>query len=163
MWSILCITFNIWIFTFISASNGQSLSPEQESSLREFINSLIQCRDNVGLTISLVRGGSSVFAEGFGYRDLDTNSTMESSTKINIGSLSKAFTATLAADAVGKGLANWETPLRDILGEGFQLEGQFRTQEADLKDIFSHKLGMPSYWGLTTSAPNISREVLAME
>ena len=149
--------------TFTSISTGQPLSPEQENSLREFINALIQCRDNVGLTISLVRGGSEVFSQGFGFRDLEANATMESTTKINIGSLTKAFTATLAADAVGQGLADWETPLQDILGEGFHLEGEFRTQEADLRDIFSHKLGMPSYWGLTTSAPNISREVLSME
>ena len=38
--------------------------------------------------------GQTLFAEGFGYRDMEKKLPFENSTRTNIGSLTKAFTAT---------------------------------------------------------------------
>lgn len=159
----LC-NLQLWIFLHhCMTSSCQKLSPEQETLLRDFITAVMDCRDNVGMSLSMVRGGQVVFAQGFGFRDLETQSYMENSTKINIGSVSKSFTATLAADVVGRQLTDWETPLVEILGPDFQLEGPFRTEQASLRDILSHKMGMPNYWGVTTAALNVSREEMCMK
>ena len=148
-----------WLMT----SSCDPLTPVQEEALRHFINSTMQCRDNVGMTIALVRDGETVFTDGFGYRDMLEEDLMTSHSKINIGSNTKSFTATLAADAVARGLATWDTPLVDILGADFALQDEFRTEQASLKDILAHRLGMPSYWGASTAALNFSREELCME
>lgn len=131
--------------------------------LRRFAEDLMQCRDNAGLSIALVKDGTTVFAGGYGYRDVKKQLPVNNRTKFNIGSLTKAFTATLAADAVSKGQLKWDQPLREILGNDFRLQDDFRTQKATIRDLLAHQLGMPNYWGVTTAAMNISRADLCMK
>ena len=147
-------------FTHAAKSN---LSAQQESQLEDFIDALMECRQNVGVAIAMVKDGETVYAEGFGIRDDEL--PMESNTKINIGSITKSFTGVLNADLVhstGNELT-WDTPLQDILGEDFGLEGPFRTEQTSFRDIYSHRLGMPNYWGVATAHLPFSREELCME
>ena len=104
-----------------------------------------------------------MFAGGFGHRDRDRKLPVDNRTKFNIGSLTKAFTATLVADAVAKGQMKWDQPLRQILGTEFRLQDNFRTEKATIRDLLAHQLGMPSYWGVTTGAMNTSRADLCMK
>ena len=104
-----------------------------------------------------------MFTGGYGYRDLNKQLPVNNRTKFNIGSLTKAFTATLAADAVSKGQLKWDQPLREILGNDFRLQDDFRSEKATIRDLLSHQLGMPNYWGVTTAAMNVSRADLCMK
>ena len=103
-----------------------------------------------------------MFAEGFGYRDLEKKLPLENNTRISIGSLTMAFTATLAALAVSKGQLQWDRPLREVLGKDFRLQDDFRTQKATIRDLLAHQLGMPSYGGISAAALDISRQDLCM-
>ena len=154
---------SIFIVLVISLTMTQALTFKEKKSLRSFIESLMKCKDIVGLSIAMVKKGEVVFSQGFGYRDLESKSPMTSRTKTTVGSLGKTMTSALVADAVARGWVDWDTPLQEILGEDFQLEGDFRSQKVSMKDVLGHRLGMPSYWGFTTSAPNISREELVMK
>ena len=131
--------------------------------LRSFIASVMECRDNLGLGIALVRNDQNIFAQGFGLRHLESQEPMTSDTKTSIASLSKSFTATVAADAVARGLLRWSTPVKEILGDDFALQDEFRTELASLRDLLAHRIGMPGYWGATTAAMNFTREELCMK
>ena len=115
------------------------------------------------MCLTFPQDGQTLFAEGFGYRDMEKKLPFLNNTRTNIGSLTKAFTATLVADAVSKGQLKWDQPLREILGNDFRLQDDFRTEQASMRDILSHRLGMPSYWGVTTAVMNVSRADLCMK
>ena len=151
------------IACLLVVTSCDDLTEEQESQLRSFIDSVMTCRDNLGLSIALVRNDRAIFTEGFGVRHLELQEPMTSNTKINIGSLTKSFTATLAAQAVAQDLVKWNTPVSQVLGEGFALQDEFRTELASLRDLLAHRVGMPSYWGATTAAMNFTREELCMK
>ena len=151
------------LLAFVSQASSQNLTPEQEEQLRSFIAATMECRKNVGMAIALVRNDETIFSEGFGFRDLDQGLPMTADTRISIASISKAFTTTLLADSVAKGLVSWDAPLQEVLGDEFGLEGEFRTEEVSVRDVVAHRTGMPSYWGFTTAAANFTREQLVME
>ena len=104
-----------------------------------------------------------MFAEGFGYRDLEKKLPVENTTRIAIGTLTLGFTATLVADAVSKGQLKWDQPLREILGKDFRLQGGSRSKKATIRDLLSHRLGMPNYQKVSLAALNVSREELCMK
>ena len=71
-----------------------------EDLVRDYVNDVMQCyrnRYNPGITISVVKDGNVVFAEGFGHIDGtdDTSSKPLNTTRFSIASLTKGFTATL--------------------------------------------------------------------
>ena len=88
---------------------------------------------------------------------------MENNTRVAIGSLTKAFTATLAAHAVSKGQLKWDQPLREILGSNFRLMDNFRTEKSTVRDLLAHRLGIPSFFGATMGTIDVSREDLCMK
>ena len=142
---------------------GQPLSPGQEQNLRDFVSATIDCRNNVGLSLGMVRNGMTVFADGFGLRDNDNGLPMLPSTRISIASLTKSFTSSLCAHAVSRGLVTWDIPLQSVLGPDFGMEGPFRTDQLCLRDALAHKIGVPTYWGVSTAAMNVTKQELCME
>ncbi|XP_046565563.1 uncharacterized protein LOC124274267 [Haliotis rubra] len=58
----------------------------------------------------------------------------------------------VAHDAVASPLSP-----EQVLGPNFRLQDDFRSEEASLRDLLSHRLGMPSYWGISTSVMNLTR------
>ncbi|XP_070532205.1 uncharacterized protein [Ptychodera flava] len=146
-------------YSFVINNSAESdLTEDEIVSLRDFITTTMACKNVTGLTIAMVRDGKTVFADGFGYLRVGDDTPVTNKTLFNIGSVSKTFTATIAADAIGRKLSNWDTPLRSILGEDFWLPGQFRTEEISLRDVLAHKAGIPSYWGVSTAALNLTRK-----
>ena len=108
--------------------------------------------------MAVVKWNETVYQGGFGYQTLEGKQRVTAKTLFNVGSNTKAFTSTLAADAVDRGKLQWDAPIRAVLGEDFRLQDKFRTEEASIRDLLSHKLGMPSYWGVTTAVMNFTRE-----
>ncbi|XP_070532207.1 uncharacterized protein [Ptychodera flava] len=136
------------------------LNDVETAALREFISYTMACKNVTGLTISMVRNGETIFAEGFGHARKDDDAPVTNETLFNIGSITKTFTSAVAAHAVGHSRALWSTPLVSILGDEFWLQGQFRTEEISLRDILANKAGIPRYWGVSTAALNLTRSEL---
>ena len=155
---VLAVAVAVSSVSLVRGADG--LSSQQTKQLDAFARALIACRRNVGLALALVRDGRTVFAGGYGYSDAETQRPVDGRTLFNIGSQTKAFTALLAADAVSKRLMTWDTPLAKLAADDFRLQDEFRTNEASLRDLLSHKLEMPTYWGVTTAAINMTRREL---
>ncbi|ELU16890.1 hypothetical protein CAPTEDRAFT_195121 [Capitella teleta] len=148
----------------IHTKTHKNWDEEKEEKLNSFISALMQCKNTPGMFISLVKDGEVAFTSGYGFRDMENQLPVTADTRFNIGSLSKAFTTALAADAISKNQnVTWDTPLKDILGDMFHLQDDFRTEEASIRDMFSHKLGMPSYWGLSTAGLDMSQREIVMD
>ncbi|KAI0216371.1 hypothetical protein LSAT2_031583 [Lamellibrachia satsuma] len=124
-----------------------TFSNEEAYLISHFAWDLMKCHGNPGLTMAATNGRWTRSYWGTGKRMISPQDRMMFTTKINIGALSKAFTATLAAEAVNSNAIEWDTPIRDVLGESFQLHDEFRTTQTTLRDLLSHRLGVPEYMG----------------
>eukprot|EP00058_Branchiostoma_floridae_P016710 XP_002602198.1 hypothetical protein BRAFLDRAFT_76885 [Branchiostoma floridae] len=127
-------------------------SPDLQQRLQDldtFIQDLMTCesRPVVGLTVSVVKDGQTIFAKGYGQRDLQTGQAVDNRTLFGVGSISKSFTSALLAAILGEREdVSWDTVLTDILGPSFRFRDQFRTEEATLRDLLAHKIALENPW-----------------
>ncbi|XP_014679238.1 PREDICTED: penicillin-binding protein 4-like [Priapulus caudatus] len=61
---------------------------------------------------------------------------------------------------LGRRNLTWDTPVRHILGEEFELCDDMRTQQTSLRDILAHKVGIPGYFGGFLTGFNMTRRQL---
>lgn len=97
-----------------------------------------------GLAIGVVVDGHVVYAKGFGYRDIESKTPVNADTLFAIGSCTKAFTTFVAGNLVDEGKIGWDEPVIDILPE-FRLWDQYATTNVTLRDLFTHRTGMPRH------------------
>ena len=65
-----------------------------------------------GAAIAIVAGGRTVFAKGYGYRDLGAKLPVTADTHYPIGSTTKAINATLIGMLVDEGRLAWDVPVQ---------------------------------------------------
>ena len=97
-----------------------------------------------GVAIGIVVDGQVVMAKGFGHRDLENRLPVNEETLFPVGSCTKAFTTFLAGNLVDEGLISWDQPVVDILPQ-FRLWNQYATMNVTMRDLFTHRTGMPRH------------------
>lgn len=97
-----------------------------------------------GLAIGVVVDGHIVYAKGFGFRDIEQKLPMNQETLFAIGSCTKAFTTFVIGNLVDEGLLEWDQPIIDTLPE-FRLWDQYATTNVTLRDLLTHRTGMPRH------------------
>lgn len=97
-----------------------------------------------GLAIGVVVDGHAIYAKGFGYRDVENHLPMTPETLFPIGSCTKAFTTFVIGNLVDEGRMEWDQPVIDILPE-FRLWDQYATTNVTLRDLLTHRTGMPRH------------------
>ncbi|ESP02205.1 hypothetical protein LOTGIDRAFT_157363 [Lottia gigantea] len=128
-----------------------------EADVKAFVNSVLKCYNISGLSLAMVSNTQTVFTGGFGVKTYEKGDPVDSQTLFNVGSVTKSFTATIAADAVSREKIQWDQPLQDTFKD-LKLSDDFRTAKATLRDLLGHKMCVPEYWGDTTVAENITRQ-----
>ena len=99
----MCCSVSLLI-GLISATTGVEFN---QTLIHQRLQDTMRCRKLPGLSVVVVNNGSVVMAEAFGKRQLflsenDTKATATANTKFCIGSLSKAFTATILAKIIAE-------------------------------------------------------------
>ncbi|CAC5410504.1 unnamed protein product [Mytilus coruscus] len=137
----------LFLVTFINSGNG--FSANEEDTIKSYIKTTMECKNITGLSVTMVRNGE-VFTDGFGYSNIDTLTPVTSTTKMNIGSVTKTLTsmmwAVLISEAKDKNdtSINWNTKVHDIFGSNFILNDSCRTSLVSLEDFLSHRTGLES-------------------
>jgi CubicO group peptidase (beta-lactamase class C family) len=98
------------------------------------------------MAVAVVRGGRTVYAKGFGTRELGINAPVDADTVFQIASVSKAVGATVVATQVGLGRVHWDTRLRALL-PWFALSTPQATSEVTIADMYAHRSGLPEHAG----------------
>ena len=95
-----------------------------------------------GAALAIVRGDEVIFARGFGVSDVEKQTPVTPETPFSIGSVTKAFTATLVGMLVDEGRMRWDDPVETYLPE-FKLAVQSAdpNARATLRDVLSHRTG----------------------
>ena len=104
-----------------------------------------------GLAIAVVRNDSVLVAKGYGVRELGKPDRVDGNTIFDAASLTKSFTATLAAVLVDRGQLRWDDPVQRYL-PNLVLSDSVLTRTATVRDFLSHRTGLEANnmaWVLT--------------
>lgn len=95
-----------------------------------------------GVAVGIVYRDSLVFARGFGLSDVSARRPVDDRTVFAIASTTKAFTATALAMLVGEKKIAWDDPVTKYL-PGLALYDPYVTRELTVRDLLSHRSGLP--------------------
>lgn len=118
------------------------LDPARIKLLTDFIQKAQTAAGVPGVGISLVQDGKTVFAGGFGVRELGKPQPVDADTLFIIASNSKALTTLLLAKEVDQGRFGWDTPVTQVY-PSFKLGSAETTQKVLMKHLVCACTGMP--------------------
>jgi CubicO group peptidase (beta-lactamase class C family) len=127
--------------------NEGEIAIDQENASKDIEKYVekIMSEDNLpGAAVAVVRGDVIVFAEGFGFRDVENGLPVTRETLFHIGSTNKSMTAMMIATLVDQGLFDWDTPVVDIYPD-FELSSDEATQTVTIRHLLSMQSGIPDY------------------
>jgi CubicO group peptidase (beta-lactamase class C family) len=107
----------------------------------EFAAKALKAFGTPGMSVAVVQNGKVAFAHGYGRRNLGDDAAVDARTVFHIASISKTFTATAIAILVDEGKLAWDDPVIKYVPE-FQLADPYRTHEATVADLLTHRLGI---------------------
>jgi CubicO group peptidase (beta-lactamase class C family) len=99
-----------------------------------------------GLAVAVVHRGKTVFARGYGVREIGKADPIDPDTVFQIASLSKSVAASVVAYQVGKEVIGWDDPVRRYL-PWFQLQDPWIGDHVSIGDFFAHRSGLPDHAG----------------
>ncbi|QMU30213.1 serine hydrolase domain-containing protein [Adhaeribacter radiodurans] len=102
--------------------------------------------DVPGMAIAIVKNDSIVFAKGYGVLNNKTGGPVNANTIFGIASNTKAYTAAALAMLVEEGKLDWHDPVTKYLPY-FQLYNPYVSQAINIRDLLSHRVGLPTYSG----------------
>ena len=97
-----------------------------------------------GMAVGIVQDGKTIFARGYGVKALGGDNPVTEKTIFQIGSTTKAFTATLAAMLVDEGKFNWDDKVVHYAPD-FMMFDPWVTREFQIVDLMSQHSGLPGY------------------
>lgn len=112
-----------------------------------------------GMAVAVVKDDSVVFARGFGTRTLGRGEPVDEHTSFAIASTTKAFTATAIALLVDEGKVRWDDPV-SLHVPGFQLADPSLSGELTVRDLLTHRTGLPTSDFLWYASGSSTEEIL---
>lgn len=99
-----------------------------------------------GMAISIVFKDKLIFAKGYGVRETGKSEKIDPDTVFQLASISKPVGATVVARAVGEKIVSWNSKISD-LDPGFALSEPWVTENVTIRDLYSHRSGLPAHAG----------------
>lgn len=152
------VTISEPIHTAVSTSKatsdhnqGQALSLENVIKLfNNYVESTFKKSGVPGAAIVIVKNQKIVYMNCLGFRNLATKSPVTPNTLFEIGSCTKAFSATNVAQQVDNGLMKWNDPIIKYFNPAlFKLYSPSASKLITIRDALCHRSGLPSYAGDT--------------
>jgi CubicO group peptidase (beta-lactamase class C family) len=112
-----------------------------------------------GLAVGIVYKGQLMFAKGYGVRDASTKEPVDTQTIFAIASTTKAITAAALGMLVDEGKVRWDDPVTKHL-PSFQMYDPWVTRQVTVRDLITHRGGLPNADYLWTGGDNSRDEVI---
>lgn len=94
-----------------------------------------------GLAAVVVKDGEVVFKKTYGVKDIPSQAPVDENTLFSMASTTKAIVALAMGMLVDQGKLDWDDRVRDHL-PSFKLSDPYITEEARVKDLLTHNLGI---------------------
>jgi len=145
-----------------SVTFAQRPAPDPARQLDVYTAQAVKDWGAVGLAVAVVKDGRVVFEKGYGVRELGKPDVVDTTTLFAIGSTTKAMTAAAIGMLVDEGKVRWDDPVTNYL-PGFQLKDPWVTREITVRDLLTHRTGLPNadylWYGTNNSTAEILRRV----
>ena len=124
-------------------SSGSGNIQTALSKLDSYICDTMQKTKLPGLAVAVVYQGRVVFLKGYGVRKLGDPAKVDPDTVFEIASVSKPLASTIVASLVGAGEVSWDDRIQ-ALDPDFALSNTAATEQVTIRDLFSHRSGLPT-------------------
>lgn len=128
-----------------------NLGPEIETLLKDM--------QIPSIAIGVVVDDEVVLAQGYGFRDAAKQLKADSKTLYPIASSTKPFTAFAAATLVDAGKLDWDDAIQNYLPQ-LRLYSPELTSQVTMRDILSHRSGIPRHDLVHANYPQMTRSEL---
>lgn len=160
----LCAIALFLVATSVWAEEPQSsVTPEQVKVALEEIDSLIRERMEAtgvpGVAIGVVHQGKVVAIRGYGVREVGHEEPVDGETVFQLASLSKPVGSTVVAALVADGAVSWDDPIVRYLPK-FRLDTPEITRRVTIRDMYSHRSGLPEHAGDLLENLGFTRETI---
>ncbi|HEX6489022.1 MAG TPA: serine hydrolase [Candidatus Dormibacteraeota bacterium] len=109
-----------------------------------------------GVQVVVIQDREVRFAGGFGLRDVAQGQPITEHTVFAHGSTGKSYTALLIGTLVDDGLLTWDSKVRDLVPD-FRLSDPIVTAQVSVRDILSHRWGLPRHEFVHLAYPGADR------
>lgn len=125
----------------------------------QFIAETIAKWNVPGIAVAIVRDGRVVLSKGYGVRDIDSGAPVTKDTIFPLASVTKSFLSFDVGLLIDEGKLDLDAPIRTYLPT-FTLKDSRTSEMLTLRDILSHRSGMPRHDGVWYLNGSLSREDL---
>jgi CubicO group peptidase (beta-lactamase class C family) len=135
--------------TALFCAPGQTETPSSGNiqtaltKLDSYIGDAMQKTNLPGLAVGVVYQGRVVFLKGYGVRKLGDPAKVNPDTVFEIASVSKPLASTIVASLVGSGEVSWDDRIQ-ALDPDFELSNKAASEQVTIRDMFSHRSGLPT-------------------
>lgn len=137
----------LFVLVFRLVAPAQSLD-ERLREIDAYANTVISNwkSSGAGMAIAVIKDDKTVFAKGYGVRELGKPDKVDKNTVFAIASNSKAFTAAALAILVDEKKIAWDDKVSEYLPD-FQMYDPWVTSELTIRDVISHRVGLDTFSG----------------
>ena len=125
-----------------------------------YIDSMMTEWNIPGLALGIVYKDQLIHAKGFGYRDVEKKLPVQITTLFPIASNTKLFTATLLCMLEIENKLDLDKPVTTYLPH-LNFNNEELTAKITVRDMLSHRTGLPRYDGIWVASPAKRKELVA--
>jgi len=143
------------LILFLSASiNAQDFN---SATYEKYMEAAMKDWKVQGCAVAIVKNGKIIYEKGFGYRDVKNQLPVTPNTLFAIGSCSKAFTSASVCLMIDEGKIDFDKPVINYY-PNFKLSDDYVTTHITLRDMLSHRSGLPRHDFAWYGADKLSRK-----
>lgn len=113
-----------------------------EKKLDSLVPLLLKEHKVPGVSLAVIRNGKLYWTKGYGMADKEKKNPVSSTTRFNIGSVSKTFTAFAVLMLAEKGMINIDSPIHKYLKRWQLPSSKFDHQKLTIRRVLSHTAGL---------------------
>jgi CubicO group peptidase (beta-lactamase class C family) len=138
----------LFLLILVLSSYGQTQNlHSQLTEIDAYAGRVLKDQNQPGMAIAIVKDNKTVFAKGYGVRELGKPEKVDENTVFAIASNSKAFTTAALSILIDEGkIGSWDDKVIQYLPE-FKLYDPYVTENVTIRDLVSHRTGLDTFSG----------------
>lgn len=156
------LIFSLLFATFsnLSAQRKNDIATQADTlnTINAFVLQTMSAWKIPACGITIVKDGKSYYSSAFGQRNIAKNLPATVNTLFGVASCTKSFTAAALSILADEGKLDWDKPIKAYMPD-FQLYDQEATNKITVRDLLSHRTGLPNHDDMWVAA-NSDRKTL---
>ncbi|MGX5729517.1 serine hydrolase domain-containing protein [Pseudoxanthomonas beigongshangi] len=136
---------SLWIPAAFAAD---AASPDPYASIRTDIEKEIAAGRLTGVSVALVKDGTILWEQGFGWADRAARTPATAHTAFSVASTTKPFTTTSLMLLAAEGKLDLDRPANDYLGAEKIVDARGPSREATVRRLATHSSGLPTFFAM---------------